>query len=128
MRSLAAPSPHESRSFLPSCLLLAFPILRAWLVRRAAISMRSLSELVISELCSIPSAFDRLAEAVMARLSWTILAIPASFAVLGGVVAQDRSALRVPDGLAFAEIDGYENWPVVAVSHTENGIKSIVAN
>jgi hypothetical protein len=34
----------------------------------------------------------------------------------------------VPNGLAFSEIRGYENWDYVAVSQTENGIKVIAAN
>ncbi|MEI9932853.1 MAG: hypothetical protein WDM89_20530 [Rhizomicrobium sp.] len=56
--------------------------------------------------------------------------IAASLAVLGGVAlaAQDRSALKIPDGLAFAEFKGYDTWQTVAVSATENSIKVIVAN
>src|SRR5262249_40724605 len=51
-------------------------------------------------------------------------------AVLGSMAlaAQDRSTLKVPNGLAFSEFRGYENWQNVAVSQTENGIKVIAAN
>jgi hypothetical protein len=51
-------------------------------------------------------------------------------AVLGSIAlaAQDRYTLRVPNGLAFSEFRGYENWQYVAVSQTENGIKVIAAN
>src|SRR5262249_23868105 len=51
-------------------------------------------------------------------------------AVLGSMAlaAQDRSTLKVPNGLAFSEFRGYENWRNVAVSQTENGIKVIAAN
>ena len=36
------------------------------------------------------------------------------------VAAQDKYTLRVPNGLAFSEFRGYENWQVVAVSQTED--------
>jgi len=42
--------------------------------------------------------------------------------------AQDKYALRVPDGLAFSDFRGYENWQVVAVSQTEELLKVMVAN
>ena len=42
--------------------------------------------------------------------------------------AQDKYALRVPNGLAFSEFRGYENWQVVAVSQTEDLLKVMVAN
>jgi len=50
--------------------------------------------------------------------------------ILAGVAlaAQDRSALQVPNGLAFSEFKGYEDWQPVAVSQTETLIKVIVAN
>ena len=35
------------------------------------------------------------------------------------IAAQDKYTLRVPNGLAFSEFRGYENWQVVAVSQTE---------
>jgi len=41
---------------------------------------------------------------------------------------QDRFTLQVPNGLAFAEFRGYENWRDVAVSQTEHGLKVISAN
>jgi hypothetical protein len=42
--------------------------------------------------------------------------------------AQDKYTLRVPDGLAFSDFRGYENWQVVAVSQTEELLKVMVAN
>jgi hypothetical protein len=44
------------------------------------------------------------------------------------VAAEDRSTLKIPDGLAFSNFYGYENWQDVSVSQTEIGIKVIVAN
>jgi len=42
--------------------------------------------------------------------------------------AQDRSTLRVPDGLAFSEFKGYEAWQVIAPSATDTSMKAIVGN
>jgi hypothetical protein len=42
--------------------------------------------------------------------------------------AQDKYALSVPNGLAFSDFRGYENWQVVAVSQTEELLKVMVAN
>jgi len=41
---------------------------------------------------------------------------------------QDRSTLKVPDGLAFSEFKGYEEWQTVAVSETEDSLKAILGN
>jgi hypothetical protein len=59
-----------------------------------------------------------------------IMIIAVSLAVLGGMAlaAQDRFTLKVPNGPAFSDFRGYENWPNVAVSQTENGLKVIAAN
>jgi hypothetical protein len=42
--------------------------------------------------------------------------------------AQDKYTLRVPNGLAFSDFRGYENWQVVAVSQTDDLLKAMVAN
>jgi hypothetical protein len=57
-------------------------------------------------------------------------ALGTALAVLGGrvVAAQDKYTLRVPNGLAFSDFRGYENWQVVAVSQTEDLLKVMVAN
>ncbi|PNG27587.1 cytochrome P460 family protein [Methylocella silvestris] len=51
-------------------------------------------------------------------------------ASLGGpaVSAQDKCTLKVPNGLAFAEFRGFEDWPTVAVSQTGDLIEVILAN
>src|SRR5580698_5898847 len=53
-----------------------------------------------------------------------------ALAVLGAKAfsAQDKYTLRVPNGLAFSDFRGYENWQVVAVSQTEDLLKVMVAN
>jgi hypothetical protein len=46
------------------------------------------------------------------------------------LVAQDRYTLKVPNGLAFSEFRGYQDWQSVAVSQTEvqNVLRLILAN
>ena len=60
----------------------------------------------------------------------TIAIIMGGLAVVGGWAfsAQDKYTLRVPNGLAFSDFRGYENWQVVAVSQTEDLLKVMVAN
>ena len=60
-----------------------------------------------------------------------ILAIAISLPIVVGglaLAAQDRYTLKIPDGLAFSDFRGYEDWQDVAVSLTETRIKAILAN
>ena len=59
-----------------------------------------------------------------------VAVIVGSLAVLLSVAlaAQDKSTLKAANGVAFSEFQGYESWPNVAPSVTENGIKAILAN
>jgi hypothetical protein len=54
--------------------------------------------------------------------SWLMAIIAVVLAVLGGraISAQDKYTVQTPNGLAFSEFRGYEDWQVVAVSHTED--------
>ena len=67
---------------------------------------------------------------VRSRYIPTMVMITVSLAVLGGMAlaAQDRLTLKVPNGPAFSDFRGYENWRNVAVSQTEHGLKVIAAN
>jgi len=56
-----------------------------------------------------------------------IVALPAVIGSLA-LAAQDRYTLKIPDGLAWSDFRGYEDWQDVAVSQTETGIKAILAN
>jgi hypothetical protein len=44
------------------------------------------------------------------------------------IAAEDKYALKAPNGVAFSEFKGYESWQTVAPSVVEDGIKSILAN
>ena len=57
-------------------------------------------------------------------------AIAVVLAVSGGtaISAQDKYTVRVPNGLAFSEFKGFEDWATVAVSQAGDLIEVIVAN
>ena len=42
--------------------------------------------------------------------------------------AQNKYALKVPNGLAFSEFMGYEGWPVIAISHNGDKLAAILGN
>jgi hypothetical protein len=59
-----------------------------------------------------------------------IMVIVVLLAILSGIAlaAQDKYTVQMPNGLAFSEFRGYEDWQTVAVSQTENLIEVILAN
>ena len=62
--------------------------------------------------------------------SWLMAIIAVVLAVLGGraISAPDKYAVQVPNGLAFSEFRGYEDWQLVAISQTEDAMAAILAN
>jgi hypothetical protein len=54
--------------------------------------------------------------------SWLLVIVAVVLAVLGGMAlaAQDKYTVQVPNGLALSECRGYDDWPVVAVSHPDS--------
>jgi hypothetical protein len=62
--------------------------------------------------------------------SWLTAIIAAALAVVGGIAvsAQDKYALKTPDGVAFSDFRGYEDWAVVSSARTDEVLKVIVAN
>ena len=67
----------------------------------------------------------------MKRSTLISLGISASIAVLAvgvAISAQDKYTVRVPNGLAFSEFRGYEDWPVIAISENEGKLAVIVGN
>src|SRR5215467_5615440 len=62
----------------------------------------------------------------------TILISAGVLAVMGGlaIAAQDKYTVKVPNGLAFSEFRGYEDWQAVGPSQTDaqNVIRLILAN
>lgn len=65
----------------------------------------------------------------MKRRVWigaVVLSVLAGFAL----ATQDKYTVKVPDGLAFAEFRGYEDWRTISVSQTEavNVLRAILGN
>jgi Cytochrome P460 len=58
------------------------------------------------------------------------LTIASMLAILAGtaVYAQDKYSLKSPDGVAFSDFRGYEDWSVVSSARTDEVLKVIVAN
>jgi len=44
------------------------------------------------------------------------------------ISAQDRYALKVPNGLAFSEFKGYDSWHVISISHNGEMLAVILGN
>jgi hypothetical protein len=58
------------------------------------------------------------------------LGVAVSLVVSGVAISatQDKYTVQVPGGLAFSEFRGYENWPVIAVSHNGEALAAILGN
>jgi hypothetical protein len=70
-------------------------------------------------------------EYAMSRMpSALMLIVPGLLAALAGsaISAPDKYTLQVPNGLAFAEFKGYEDWQAVSVSLSEEAFALILAN
>ena len=44
------------------------------------------------------------------------------------ISAQDKYTLKVPNGLAFSEFKGYEDWHVISISRNGDALAVIVGN
>jgi hypothetical protein len=66
------------------------------------------------------------------KTTWVTLFLGLVLSVLVALAmaAQDRYTLKVPNGLAFSDFRGYEDWQVVAPSQTDaaNVMRVILAN
>jgi len=64
------------------------------------------------------------------KVMLTMAAAAVAIAILGGtaIYAQDKYSLKVPGGLAFAEFEGYEDWAVISIDHTNELMKVILGN
>ena len=63
--------------------------------------------------------------------SWLMVIIAVVLvALVGGraISAQDKYALKVPNGLAFSEFKGYEGWQTISISHNGDLLAVILGN
>jgi hypothetical protein len=70
-------------------------------------------------------------DATMTRSTLISLSSSVSIAVLlagAAISAQDKYTVQVPNGLAFSEFRGYEDWPVIAISNNQGMIAVTVGN
>jgi hypothetical protein len=59
----------------------------------------------------------------MMTKKWSIGLVGAVLTVVASalvIAAQDRYALKIQNGLTFAEFKGYEAWQTISVSHNGN--------
>ena len=65
----------------------------------------------------------------MTRRAFLVI-IAVLLAAVGGIAlaAQNKYSAQVPDGLAFSEFRGYEEWQLIAVSKTEDLLVAILGN
>ena len=72
----------------------------------------------------------QLLSTAMAGIVATGAAVALLLAIFSGkaISAQDKYTLQVPNGLAFAEFKGFEDWTTVAVSQSGDLIEVILAN
>jgi hypothetical protein len=60
--------------------------------------------------------------------AFAITAAALALLAVMAVAAQDKNSVKAANGVGFAEFKGYESWETVAVSETDNEIKTILAN
>ena len=60
----------------------------------------------------------------------TVAAMLLVFAIVSGVAisAQDKYTVKLPDGVAFADFRGYEDWQLISTSKTDDRLKVILGN
>jgi hypothetical protein len=81
--------------------------------------------MIMSKTPSFPTPRSVLATSAAAGATIAVV-----LAVLGGraISAQDKYTVQVPNGLAFSEFRGFEDWPTVAVSQAGDLIEVILGN
>src|SRR5258708_4410381 len=68
------------------------------------------------------------------RANRIVVTATALLGILGGAILfaqgqdNDKYSLKSPDGVAFSDFKGYEDWSVVSSAHQEEVLKVIVAN
>ena len=81
----------------------------------------------MSDTPTFPTAGGALASSAAAGAA-VALGLAVFVALAGTAVSADKYAVQVPNGLAFSEFRGFEDWATVAVSQSGDLIEVIVAN
>src|SRR4051794_7482810 len=64
----------------------------------------------------------------MPKISFLVVVMAAGVLSSIALAEQDKYTVQVPNGLAFSDFRGYEDWPTVAVSQSGDLIEVILAN
>ena len=61
---------------------------------------------------------------------WVVASTMVALAVVSGVAVsgQDKYTLKLPDGLAFSDWKGYEDWQLISSAQTDDRMKVILGN
>jgi hypothetical protein len=61
---------------------------------------------------------------------WIAGSLVAALAIISGVAVsgQDKYTLKLPDGLAFSDWKGYEDWQLISSAETDDRMKVILGN
>jgi hypothetical protein len=62
------------------------------------------------------------------HMTASVIVAASAFVVSLTLAAQDRTSVKVPNGLALSEFKGYEAWQTIAPSQTDDGLKAILGN
>ena len=62
------------------------------------------------------------------KIKFRVVALLLALLACVTVYAQDKYTVKVPGGLAFSEFKGYEDWPLVSISHNGEVYAAILAN
>jgi len=59
-----------------------------------------------------------------------VFAVLLALALMSGVAisAQDKYTVKLPDGVAFSDFKGYEDWRLISTSKTDDRLKVILGN
>ena len=61
---------------------------------------------------------------------WIVASIMLVLAIMSGVAVsgQDKYTLKLPNGLAFSDFKGYEDWQLISSAKTDDRMKVILGN
>jgi len=64
------------------------------------------------------------------KTMWIVATTMLALAVMGGVAVskQDKYTLKLPNGLAFSDFKGYEDWQLISSAETDDRMKVILGN
>ena len=62
------------------------------------------------------------------RLIITAVALVLAVVSVAAISSQDKYVVKLPDGVAFLDFKGYEDWQLISTSKTDDRMKVILGN